>query len=124
MRRIFVVLHAAALFAAAAHAGPADVLAASARCDESTCTFHVTVQHADQGWEHFANAWEVLAPDGTVLATRVLRHPHVGEQPFTRALENVAIPEEITSVRIRARDSVHGFSGREVVVELERERSD
>ena len=43
----------------------------------------VTVQHADTGWDHYADAWEVLAPDGTVLGTRTLLHPHTDEQPFT-----------------------------------------
>lgn len=105
-------------------AGPADVVSASADCSASLCTFRVTVRHADEGWSHYANAWQVVAPDGTVLATRVLRHPHVGEQPFTRMLKAVRIPSGIRSVRIRARDSVHGFGGREVTVELDRHRAE
>jgi hypothetical protein len=99
-------------------AGPADVLSASADCTASVCSFAVTVRHGDEGWNHYADAWEILAPDGTVLATRVLRHPHVSEQPFTRKLDGVAVPAELESVRIRARDSVHGFGGAEVVVPL------
>ena len=99
-------------------AGPADVISASADCSASVCTFVVTVRHDDDGWSHYANSWEVLGPDGAVLATRVLRHPHVGEQPFTRELHGVEVPSALTSVRIRARDSVHGFGGREVVVPL------
>jgi hypothetical protein len=101
-----------------APAGSADVTSASADCSASACTFVVTVRHDDEGWEHYASAWQVVAPDGAVLATRVLRHPHVEEQPFTRALRDVKMPPGFTSVRIRARDSVHGFGGREVVVEL------
>lgn len=100
------------------HAGPADVLSASADCSASVCRFVVTVRHEDEGWNHYANAWEVVAPDGAVLATRVLQHPHVGEQPFTRELSGVKVPATLTSVRIRARDSVQGFGGREVVVSL------
>jgi len=99
-------------------AGTADVLSASADCTESVCRFVVTVRHDDEGWKHYANAWEIVAPDGSVLATRVLRHPHVGEQPFTRALPGVQVPADVTSVRIRARDSVHAFGGREVAVSL------
>jgi hypothetical protein len=34
---------------------------------------------------HFANAWEVLASDGSVLATRTLLH-HSDEQPVARSL--------------------------------------
>jgi hypothetical protein len=105
--------------AGSSEAGPADVLSASAKCASSVCTFTVTVRHADEGWQHYANAWEVLTPDGSVLATRVLEHPHVDEQPFTRELRGVKVPAGVKSVRIRARDSVHGFGGREVTVSLE-----
>ena len=52
------------------------------------------------------------------LATRVLRHPHVNEQPFTRQLAGVEIPAGLERVRIRAHDSVHADGGAEVVVEL------
>jgi hypothetical protein len=79
-----------------AAAGPADVVSATASCKASVCRFVVTVRHADEGWNHYANAWQVLAPDGAVLATRVLRHPHVGEQPFTRALAGVKVPPGVT----------------------------
>jgi len=99
-------------------AGPADVVSASARCAASICDFEVTVRHADEGWAHYADAWEVVAPDGRVIATRVLRHPHVEEQPFTRALRGVRVPAGIDTVRIRARDSVHGLGGREVEVSI------
>jgi len=111
-------LFAAALGAAHALAGPADVVAAEAQCAEGACGFSVTVRHADTGWDHYADAWEVLAPDGRVLATRTLHHPHVDEQPFTRSLRGVRLPDGLREVRVRARDSVHGFGGHEVVVTL------
>ena len=107
--------------ASAVRAGEADIVAAEATCDgDSMCRFSVTVRHADEGWDHYANRWEVLTESGEVLATRVLRHPHVSEQPFTRDLPGVKLPEEIQRVRFRAHDSVHEFGGREVVVELSR----
>ena len=104
-----------------AFAGPADVLSASAECSaDSVCAFTVTVRHADQGWKHYADRWEVLSPDGEVIATRVLRHPHVGEQPFTRGLPRVKLPAALERVRIRARDSVHGYGGAEAEISLPR----
>lgn len=111
---------AVALAAAGASAGVADVLDAKARCAADTCTFFVTVRHADTGWDHYANRFEVLAPGGKVLATRVLEHPHVQEQPFTRALRGVRIPPGIDRVRVRAGDLVHGFGGAELEVRIER----
>jgi len=100
-------------------AGEADVEKVRAeRAADGTYTFHVTVRHADTGWEHYANAWTVLAPDGTVLGERVLLHPHVGEQPFTRSLSGVTIPDGVTRVIVRARDSRHGEGGRTIEVDL------
>lgn len=91
------------------------------RCAGS-CSFNVTVRHEDSGWEHYANSWQVLAPDGTVLATRVLYHPHVDEQPFTRSLSGVKIPKDIKQVTLRASDSRHGFGGLEQTVTLPSDR--
>jgi hypothetical protein len=119
-RRLAHALAAPALFAAAAAAaGEADVLAAQAHCDASrVCRFEVTVRHADTGWEHYADRFEVLAPDGEVLATRVLRHPHVDEQPVTRELVGAQVPEGVDRVTIRAHDCQHGFGGAELKIEV------
>ena len=51
----------------------------------------------------------------------MLLHPHVGEQPFTRALTGVAIPAGIDTVIIRAHDSVDGFGGKTLTLRLPRE---
>ncbi len=72
-------------------------------------TFAVTVRHADEGWDHYADGWTVFAMDGTELGTRPLAHPHVDEQPFTRSLGGVAIPEGTERVILRAHDAVHGW---------------
>lgn len=81
--------------------------------------FDVTLRHADSGWDHYADRWEVLTPDGDdVLATRVLAHPHVNEQPFTRSLGGVKIPAGLSTVRVRGHDKVHGLGGREMTVAL------
>jgi hypothetical protein len=104
-----------------AFAGVADVVNVKAVCHkESTCDFTVTAQHEDSGWEHYANQWEILSLDGQVLGVRVLHHPHVNEQPFTRSLSGVSISPSIKMVKIRARDSAHGYGGKEVTVELDR----
>ncbi len=115
----FVLAIGLFLIAAPARAGEADIVAAEARrSSDGSWRFDVTVRHADTGWEHYADKWEVLAPDGTLLGERVLLHPHVEEQPFTRSLSGVAIPPGVTRVRIRAHDSVHAYGGRELTLEL------
>lgn len=82
--------------------------------------FDVTVRHADEGWDHYADKWDVLAPDGTVLATRTLFHPHENEQPFRRSIGGVSVPESAATVTLRAHDSVHGYGGIEVEITLPR----
>ena len=109
----------AGLVSAAAAAGEADVVAVEAwRAESGAYRFAVTVQHSDSGWEHYADRWEVLSPDGKVLATRVLAHPHEQEQPFTRSLSGVRIPASIAEVVVRAHDSLHGFGGAELRIPL------
>lgn len=80
--------------------------------------FDVTIRSNDLGWDHYADAFEVLAPDGTLLGRRVLLHPHETEQPFTRSLGGVAIPAGVTSVTLRAHDKLHGFGGAEFTITL------
>jgi hypothetical protein len=102
-----------------ASAGEADVVAVEvAPQSPGVWRFDVTVRHGDTGWDHYADAWEVLSPDGTVLATRVLLHPHENEQPFTRSLPQVKIPKGVEQVILRAHDSVHGHGGIEMTVRL------
>lgn len=102
-------------------AGGADVMAVEAVQDSSgKWRFNVTVAHADEGWDHYADKWDVVAPDGTLLGTRVLHHPHENEQPFTRSLSGVVIPDDVTEVTVRAHDSQHGYDGKPMTVKLQR----
>jgi hypothetical protein len=97
----------------------------AAQSDDASWTFHVTVEHPDTGWEDYADGWDVVLPDGTAIKpdpdspfTRLLLHPHVTEQPFTRSQSGVVIPDGITQVTVRAHDLVDGYGGREVLVDL------
>ena len=105
------------IFSLPLQAGEVSILEVRVECP-STCTFSVTLEHADEGWHHYANQWDVVTLDGTLLKSRVLFHPHENEQPFTRSLSGVVVPEGIKQVVIRAQDSKHGYSDREVVVDL------
>jgi len=106
---------------AAACAGEAEVLSAeAARSADGSYLFDVTVAHGDQGWQHYADRWEIVDESGVVLATRVLLHPHTGEQPFTRSLSGVTIPEAMHRVTVRAHDSIHGYGGTAVTIDLPR----
>lgn len=107
-----------ALTATPSIAGEADVLEVRAERKGDSWRFTVTVAHADAGWDHYADRWEVLAPDGTILGSRVLLHPHETEQPFTRSLGGVTIPAGISRVEIRAHDKIHGYGGKTVTITL------
>ena len=105
----------------AALAGEADVVDVRIFPDgDGTYRFDVTVRHDDEGWDHYADAWEVLEPQGATLGRRVLHHPHVNEQPFTRSLSGVAIGSDVDEVIVRAHDSVHGYGGRTMTVTVPR----
>ena len=91
---------------------------------DGTWRFDVTVRHPDTGWDDYADGWDVVLPDGTVLRgnddpfTRLLLHPHETEQPFTRSQSRLVIPDDVTTVTVRAHDLVDGWGGQEVVVDL------
>jgi len=112
-----VVLIAGWMAFTSASAGEADVVDVIVECHPE-CDFHVTLKHADEGWKHYANKWDVVSPDGKVLGTRVLYHPHVQEQPFTRSLSDIEIPDGITEVIVRGHDLLHQYGGKEIKVKL------
>lgn len=118
--QVMLLLLATTLLPIRLHAGEADVINAKATCNsERVCRFDVTLKHADAGWDHYADKWDVQTQDGELLGTRVLLHPHVDEQPFTRSLGNVRIPDGVDEVVIRAHDSQHGYGGKTSPVSLE-----
>jgi len=90
---------------------------------DKTWTFAVTLNHSDTGWDHYANEWQVIALDNKILATRTLYHPHVNEQPFTRNISGVKIPASKETVRIIAKDTVHGLAKTAMRVNLKTKAS-
>lgn len=98
-------------------AGEVSIVGVKVECS-GHCIFSVTLEHGDEGWNHFADKWDVLTLDGKLLKSRVLHHPHENEQPFTRSLSGVMIPQGASQVKIRAHDSKHGYSKQEFIVDL------
>jgi len=87
--------------------------------------FDVTVRHNDEGWEHYADAWQVIDPGSAeILGERILAHPHDAEQPFTRSQSGIPIPADLIQVAVRAKCNVHGFGGREILVDLARKEGE
>ncbi len=97
-----------------------DVLAATATMSgEGTWVFSATVSSPYDSPGRYADAWRVLAPDGTELGVRELAHDHASEQPFTRTLSGVVVPSGVDVVTVEGRDQVNGWGGATVEVELQ-----
>ena len=117
-RMAAIVWIALACPAVVAAAGEADVVDVRVTPQSDGYRFDVTIRHDDTGWDHYADKWQVVGPDGTVLGERLLLHPHVDEQPFTRSLSRVQVPDGVVEVTIRGHDSVHGWGGKVIAVAL------
>ena len=81
---------------------------------------NVTLKHGDTGWDHYADNWRIVDNKENVLGDRQLAHPHVTEQPFTRGLSSVKIPEGITTIFIEAHDKVHGWTENRLKVDIDK----
>lgn len=95
-----------------------DVIGATARRNDGTWTFSATLSSPYDTPQRYADAWRILAPDGTELGIRELAHDHAGEQPFTRSTSGVVVPDGVTTVSIQGRDLVHGWGGSTFEIEL------
>ncbi|MEQ9041693.1 MAG: hypothetical protein RIE24_25485 [Silicimonas sp.] len=99
-------------------ADPATVEAVDVKQSVNTWTFSVTLSHGDTGWDDYADGWRVILEDGTILGMRELLHPHVEEQPFTRNLSGLKIPDNVHTVFIEARTNVDGWGDQRFNVDL------
>jgi hypothetical protein len=101
------------------HAGQVEIVSTELTLHGDVWHISTTLRHDDTGWEPYADAWRVLTDTGDVLGTRVLYHPHVDEQPFTRSLSGVVIPVARSIIYVEAHDKVHGWSPQRVRVDLQ-----
>jgi hypothetical protein len=116
---ILFLLSSFFFFGSTSFAGEADVIKVNIdKTSDNSYRFSVTILHKDTGWSHYANKWDIIDEKGTVIGTRVLHHPHVDEQPFTRNLSGVKIPDYVKTVTIRAHDLVHKYGGKHISIEL------
>ena len=115
---ITVVL-AATCMACVARAGEVEIVAADFHHRGSNhWSVNVTLRHGDSGWDHYADNWRIEDGEGNLLGERVLYHPHVDEQPFTRALADVVIAPQIETVYVVAHDTQHGWSSQRMRVDI------
>lgn len=106
------------LIAVAVRADPPVIENVTAGKSGTGWRFDVTLSHPDSGWDHYADGWRVLDMDGNELGLRVLAHPHETEQPFTRSLSGVQLPQGTRQVQVQARCLVDGWSDQTVTITL------
>jgi len=117
-KRFGLILLLSAMVMQVAWANQAEIVNVMLEPSANRWTFHVTLKHADTGWDHYADDWRIVDSKGHVLGNRKLWHPHVGEQPFTRSLADVLIPKGTEIVYIEAHDKVHGWSKQRVQIDM------
>ncbi len=93
----------------------AAVTAVSCTGQPNNYTLSVTIASPDTGCDQYADWWEVLTPDSTLIYRRILGHSHVDEQPFARSGGVVDVgADEFIYVRAHMNNSGYGslvFSG-------------
>lgn len=103
-----------------AMAGAADVIAATARqAADGSWSFEVTMRCDDRGADYFCDRFEVLTPTARVVGVRRLLHDHTDEQPFTRDLQGVHVPDGFPrGVLLRGHHNIRGYDGAALKLEL------
>ena len=122
MKRLFLMMMfgLTSIFAQVSQADEVEIVNVYMQETDSGWRADVTLKHNDTGWEHYADAWRVVDGNGHLFKTRVLYHPHINEQPFTRSLSGIIIPADQTIVYVEAHDKKHGWSSQRVKVDLTR----
>lgn len=121
--RLAFVVVALAVLTSPAHSQPEqrfpDVIAVKVKvAAPGVFDFDVTVSSPYDTPSRYADGFRVSTTEGKVLGERKLLHDHQTEQPFTRDLYSVKIPDGIAKVVVQARDQKYGYGGKTVEVLL------
>ncbi len=96
-----------------------DVVAVKVRASGSNLfDFDVTISSPYDTPSRYADGFRVYTVANQILGERKLLHDHQNEQPFTRDLYAVAIPQGVKTVLVQARDQKYGYGGKVAEVRL------
>jgi hypothetical protein len=105
-----VILFICALGISYAETIQANVTAVKAKGNDGAYRFAVTLQSTETGCTQYADWWEVLSKEGTLLYRRILVHSHPDTQPFTRSGGSVDISKD-DIVYVRGHMNKEGYVG-------------
>ena len=78
----------------------------------------VTMSSPYDSADRYADSMRVRSADGDVYGERKLTHDHASEQPFTRDITDVEIPDGVTEVVVEGHDQQSGWGGETVTVKV------
>ncbi len=73
-------------------------------------SWSIEIHSPDLGCSQYADWWEVLTPEGTLIYRRILGHSHVDEQPFVRSGGPVSVGTDDVVI-VRAHMNPGGYGG-------------
>jgi len=97
-----------------------DVVSAELEPDGDAYRLSVTLSSPYDSPERYADAFRAVDGDGALLGVRELAHDHANEQPFTRALTGLTIPDGVDRITVEGRDLEHGWGGEAVTIDVPR----
>jgi len=95
-----------------------DIINAEVTVTKGGYSFSVTLSSPYDTPERYADAYRIMDKAGNIYGIRKLLHDHGYEQPFTRNLSRIEIPESVTSVIIEGRDKQYGWGGETYTLDL------
>lgn len=95
-----------------------DVIDVEISGEDGVFGLDVTISSPYDSADRYADAWRVVGDDGVVYGVRELTHDHGNEQPFTRSMDGVEIPETVSTIVVEGRDQVYGWGGTAITLTL------